>query len=509
MVIHDGDFLGAGGGPAKGDSPLIIDANGVESFQPTAQRLKAVSRRHCQVLQTLGTIQLDKLPQRHPADCRIPPVLFLVKKLLCIRIGKGLDHNTSLPAKRPAVNSTGKYAYLFTFKLINHIIRLCSMSDRPIHISRQGAQYGPYPESRIKDLLANGQILPTDLAWFEGADNWQPIENIFMVDTGNETPAVTQGPTPENIPATTDHSAKIRVKRNDEEIGPYSWGKAKEYFIGGQLLPTDLGCLDDSEKWKPLHEILGLPLLATNSPSPDLKQGKTKKVAIIAGIVVLLTGLIFAGVTYGPMLGIVDAAAQKTGLKKDIIETPKELAEQTFDALKNKDFDALTKLYMTEAEARAWANDFFELEIPDADAKKDLEKLRVSGGRTHEEMLLQTAISDNPKQTLELAQEEHQDFWNKAADNGISWDDLEISSVGKFERRVTSSALRELEAKRPQLKTKLDESWAETKVKKGTFSIELTSNGNKFHLMLPCIYSPSTGFHLYHRYFIEDFKPKQ
>ena len=60
------------------------------------------------------------------------------------------------------------------------------MSDRLIHISRQGTQYGPYPESKIKDLLANGQILPTDLAWFEGADNWQPIENIFMVDTGNE-----------------------------------------------------------------------------------------------------------------------------------------------------------------------------------------------------------------------------------------------------------------------------------------------------------------------------------
>lgn len=371
------------------------------------------------------------------------------------------------------------------------------MSDRLIHMSRQGTQFGPYPESKIKDLLANGQILPTDLAWYEGADNWQPIENIFKVDTGNETPTVTQGPTPENIPATTDHSAKIRVKRNGEEIGPYSWGKAKEYFIGGQLLPTDVGCLEDSEEWKPLHEILGLPLLETNSPSPGLKQGKTKKVAIIAGIVVLLSGLIIAGVTYGPeMLGIVDAAAQKTGLKKDIIETPEELAEQTFDALKNKDFDALSELYMTEAEGRAWVDDVFELDIPE------------SGGRTGEDLVLAAAISDNPKQALELAQGEHQDFWNKAADNGISWDDLEISSVGKFERRALP-ALRELEAKRPQLKTKSDESWAEMKVKKGTFSIELTSNGEKFHLMLPCIYSPSTGFHLYHICFIEDFKPKQ
>ena len=81
---------------------------------------------------------------------------------------------------------------------------------------------------------------------------------------------------------------------------------------------------------------------------------------------ILLSGLIIAGVTYGPeMLGIVDAAAQKTGLKKDIIETPEELAEQTFDALKNKDFDALSELYMTEAEGRAWVDDVFELDIPD------------------------------------------------------------------------------------------------------------------------------------------------
>ena len=180
---------------------------------------------------------------------------------------------------------------------------------------------------------------------------------------------MTQGPTPENIPATTDHSAKIRVKRNGEEIGPYSWGKPKNTSLV-VITAHRRGLPRRFRRMKPLHEILGLPLLETNSPSPDLKQGKTKKVAIIAGIVVLLSGLIFAGVTYGPeMLGIVEAAAQKNGLKKDIIETPEELAEQTFDALKNEDFDDITKLYMTEAEGRAWADDFIELEIPDEGRK--------------------------------------------------------------------------------------------------------------------------------------------
>ena len=137
---------------------------------------------------------------------------------------------------------------------------------------------------------------------------------------------------------------------------------------------------------------------------------------------------------------------------------------------------------------------FFELEVPD-DVKASEGEEKV-GGLPVEEFFLAVAISENPKQALEFAQEEHQDFWNKAADHGLNWGDLEISSVGKFERSESS------------LPGSLED-WAERKVKKGAFSIELTSNGKKFHLMLPCIYSPSTGFHLYHICFIEDFKPKQ
>lgn len=149
---------------------------------------------------------------------------------------------------------------------------------------------------------------------------------------------------------------------------------------------------------------------------------------------------------------------------------------------------------MTEAEGRAWADDFFELEIPD-DAE-GFDKEEKMWGSTAEEFCLAIAISENPKQALEFAQEEHQDFWNKVADHGLNWGDLEISSVGKFERSESSLP-------------GSSEDWAERKVKKGAFSIELTSNGKKLHLMLPCIYSPSTGFHLHFQYFIQDFKPKQ
>jgi hypothetical protein len=98
-----------------------------------------------------------------------------------------------------------------------------------------------------------------------------------------------------------DDPDKISVTRNGEPIGPYSREKAKEYFASGQLLPTDWGWHDGMDDWKPINEVLGVSVPGQTTAAAG-KSGKGKKVAIIAGIVVLLSGLIFAGITYGPDL---------------------------------------------------------------------------------------------------------------------------------------------------------------------------------------------------------------
>ena len=163
------------------------------------------------------------------------------------------------------------------------------MSERQIHITRQGAQYGPYPESSVKDMLAEGQLLPTDLAWDEGAESWQPLQELLGTKVVETPPPVPKDIKPEEQSDDGEQSGKIRVMRNGEAIGPYSWDKAREYFITGQLLPTDEGCPDETgEDWKPLNEVLGLPLPTPMSTSSGAKSGKGKKIAIIAGIVVLL-----------------------------------------------------------------------------------------------------------------------------------------------------------------------------------------------------------------------------
>ena len=71
------------------------------------------------------------------------------------------------------------------------------MSERQIHITRQGAQYGPYPESIVKDMLAEGQLLPTDLAWYEGAESWQPLQELLGTKVVETPPPVPQDIKPE------------------------------------------------------------------------------------------------------------------------------------------------------------------------------------------------------------------------------------------------------------------------------------------------------------------------
>ena len=59
-----------------------------------------------------------------------------------------------------------------------------------IHVMRDGQQFGPYTIEDINTYLAQGTLLPTDQAWYEGAANWMPI---------TEVPGVVHGAAP--VPA--------------------------------------------------------------------------------------------------------------------------------------------------------------------------------------------------------------------------------------------------------------------------------------------------------------------
>jgi|GEM_PF-1829877 len=163
------------------------------------------------------------------------------------------------------------------------------MSDLQIHINRAGQQYGPYHEATAREMLAAGQLLPTDLAWHPGAEGWKTLQEVLGAEAAQASPA----PPPPSNPAgppkrqvaggqpaeekkeepkegeqpregeEADDPDKIHVTRKGEPIGPYPRDKAREYFMEGTLLPTDWGWHDGmGEDWKPLNEVLELPLPA-------------------------------------------------------------------------------------------------------------------------------------------------------------------------------------------------------------------------------------------------------
>jgi mono/diheme cytochrome c family protein len=47
-----------------------------------------------------------------------------------------------------------------------------------IFINRDGQQFGPFTLDQVNQALATGQLLPTDLAFFEGLQQWTPLTQI-------------------------------------------------------------------------------------------------------------------------------------------------------------------------------------------------------------------------------------------------------------------------------------------------------------------------------------------
>ncbi|MBA3961766.1 MAG: DUF4339 domain-containing protein [Chthoniobacterales bacterium] len=47
-----------------------------------------------------------------------------------------------------------------------------------LYIHRNGEQFGPYTEDQVRSDLLAGTIQLTDLAWYEGAEDWTPLSDV-------------------------------------------------------------------------------------------------------------------------------------------------------------------------------------------------------------------------------------------------------------------------------------------------------------------------------------------
>ncbi|MEO7065785.1 MAG: RDD family protein [Rhodanobacter sp.] len=48
-----------------------------------------------------------------------------------------------------------------------------------IWIGRDGERHGPYKEADVREWLRSGQVSASDLAWYEGLADWQPLSVLF------------------------------------------------------------------------------------------------------------------------------------------------------------------------------------------------------------------------------------------------------------------------------------------------------------------------------------------
>ena len=58
-----------------------------------------------------------------------------------------------------------------------------------LHITREGQQFGPYDLAQVNEMLAQGSLLPTDYAWYEGAADWTPLDQVPGITIPGAEPA--------------------------------------------------------------------------------------------------------------------------------------------------------------------------------------------------------------------------------------------------------------------------------------------------------------------------------
>ena len=100
-----------------------------------------------------------------------------------------------------------------------------------IHVMRDGQQFGPYTIEDINAYLAQGTLLPTDQAWYEGAANWMPITDV---------PGVVHGAAPAPMIAGADPMAAANPEVAVAEAGAAAAAvggakKKKLIIIGGSV----------------------------------------------------------------------------------------------------------------------------------------------------------------------------------------------------------------------------------------------------------------------------------
>jgi uncharacterized RDD family membrane protein YckC len=99
-----------------------------------------------------------------------------------------------------------------------------------VWIGRDGERHGPYPETDIKDWLRDGKVSGSDLGWYEGLADWQPLSILFP----GEAPAQSAAGTPPPFTAAPTALPPSTVASLEDYAG--FWKRFAAYILDAIVL---------------------------------------------------------------------------------------------------------------------------------------------------------------------------------------------------------------------------------------------------------------------------------
>ena len=88
MIIHDGDIGGPAIRPAEDDTPLVVDADGVQTGCLSLERFKPVSRWDGEIWKDSGAVHLNEFAKGGAGDGVETPVGFRFEELFSVWVCK-------------------------------------------------------------------------------------------------------------------------------------------------------------------------------------------------------------------------------------------------------------------------------------------------------------------------------------------------------------------------------------------------------------------------------------
>ena len=82
-----------------------------------------------------------------------------------------------------------------------------------IHVNRDGEQFGPYTVEDLNAYLAQGSILPSDQAWYEGAAGWMSMDQVPGVVLPGASAVHVEQPVANDPLAATDPALTVTQSR--------------------------------------------------------------------------------------------------------------------------------------------------------------------------------------------------------------------------------------------------------------------------------------------------------